>query len=62
MSKSPFLEAIRRDLRLRGYRIRTEKTYLYWIKRFILYHQRRHPTEMGATEVRAFLTSLANDH
>ncbi|MAY72675.1 MAG: hypothetical protein CME82_14625 [Halomonas sp.] len=61
MSKSPFLESIRRDLRLRGYSIRTEKTYLHWIKRFILYHQRRHPAEMGAPEVRAFLTSLAND-
>ncbi|MBR9878519.1 MAG: integron integrase [Gammaproteobacteria bacterium] len=62
MSKSPFLESIRRDLRLRGYSIRTEKTYLHWIKRFILFHQRRHPAEMGAPEVRVFLTSLANDN
>ncbi|WP_348814406.1 site-specific integrase [Halomonas sp. H10-59] len=38
------------------------KTYLHWIKRFILFHQRRHPAEMGAPEVRVFLTSLANDN
>ena len=38
---------------------RTEKTYLYWIRRFIRFHELRHPREMGATEVEAFLTSLA---
>ncbi|MGQ7249907.1 phage integrase N-terminal SAM-like domain-containing protein [Halomonas sp. V046] len=62
MGKSPFLEAIRRDLRLRGYSMRTERTYLHWIKRYIFYHQRRHPAEMGGAEVRGFLTSLANDN
>lgn len=35
---SPFLESIRRDIRLRGYSIRTEKSYLYWIRGFINYH------------------------
>ena len=59
MSKSPFLEAMRRDMRLRGYSLRTEKTYINWIKRFILFHQKRHPNTMGAIEVRAFLTHLA---
>ena len=59
MSKSPFLESTRRDLRLRGYSIRTEKTYLHWIKRFILFHQRRHPAEMGAPEVRVLAVSMS---
>jgi len=40
---------------------RTEKTYLHWIRRYIRHHGRRHPREMGATEVEAFLTSLAVD-
>jgi integron integrase len=38
---------------------RTEKTYLHWIRRFIRYHERRHPREMGAAEVEGFLTTLA---
>ncbi|CAM3244740.1 hypothetical protein SHVI106290_03230 [Shewanella violacea] len=37
MASSPFLDAIRQDIRLRGYSIRTEKSYLYWIKRYILF-------------------------
>ena len=59
--KSQFIESIRRDIRLRGYSIRTEKSYLYWIKYFIRFNQKRHPREMGAAEVRAFLTYLAVD-
>ena len=39
--------------------IRTERAYLDWIKRFILFHGKRHPKEMGATELEAFLTHLA---
>jgi len=37
----------------------TEKTYVAWIKRFILYHNKRHPLDMGSTEVEAYLTHLA---
>lgn len=59
--KSPFLEAIRRTMRLRGYSIRTEKSYLYWIKYFIRFHKRRHPKDMGKDEVIAFLDHLASD-
>jgi integrase len=59
MAKSPFLESIRSEIRLRGYSIRTEKTYIHWIKRFIFFHQKRHPESMGAEEVKSFLTSLA---
>ncbi|MCC4264715.1 phage integrase N-terminal SAM-like domain-containing protein [Oceanimonas smirnovii] len=61
MAASPFLNRIRRELRLGGYSLRTEKTYLHWIKRFIRFHQLRHPADMGASEVRRFLTWLAAD-
>lgn len=56
---SPFLEMVRGEIRLRGYSIRTEKSYLFWIRQFILFHQKRHPAEMGKEEVKAFLTWLA---
>lgn len=59
--KSPFIESVRADIRLRGYSIRTEKTYLTWIKKFIYFTGKRHPQEMGAKEVKAFLSWLAND-
>jgi len=59
MSKSPFLESLRQNIRVRGYSIRTEKTYLYWVRYFINFHQKRHPKEMGVTEVEAFLNYLA---
>ena len=44
---------------MRHYSLRTEQSYLNWIKRFILFHGKRHPEEMGAEEVREFLTHLA---
>jgi len=56
---SPFIESVRSNIRLRGYSIRTEKTYLYWIRRFIFFNQMRHPTTMGAAEVKSFLNWLA---
>ncbi|MEL0614227.1 integron integrase [Marinomonas arenicola] len=59
MSSSPFLNFIRSELRLRGYSLKTEKSYLYWIKYFIRYHQLKHPTNMGSEEVRDFLSFLA---
>src|SRR5690606_32192098 len=59
MAKSPFIEQLRGEMRLRGYSIRTEKTYLFWIKQYIFYNQKQHPAELGATEVKAFLTWLA---
>lgn len=57
--KSPFLEMVRGEIRLRGYSIRTEKTYLFWIHRFILFHGKKHPKNMGANQVKEFLTWLA---
>ncbi|MFT2112464.1 integron integrase [Marinomonas sp. 2405UD68-3] len=59
MSSSPFLNFIRNELRLRGYSLKTEKSYLYWIKYFIRFHKLQHPHNMGAEEVKTFLSFLA---
>jgi integron integrase len=53
------LDRAREKLRLKSYAYETEKTYVGWIKRYILFHQKRHPAEMGKVEVEAFLTNLA---
>lgn len=58
---SPFMDSIRRVLRTHHYSYRTEQTYLHWIKRFIFHHNKRHPRDMGATEVGEFLSHLDND-
>jgi len=55
MSRSPFLQSISRDMRQKGYSLRTEKTYLHWIKRFILFHSKRHPNTMGGEESHIFI-------
>jgi integron integrase len=54
-----FMEVVRRKLRERRYRRRTEETYVHWIRRFIRFHDRRHPKDMGEPEVREFLSALA---
>jgi len=56
--KSPFLNEVQNAIRVRHYSIRTEKAYLDWIKRFILFHDKQHPDKMGEREVSAFLTDL----
>lgn len=56
---SPFLNKVRNEMRLRGYSIRTEKTYLLWIRQYIYFIRKRHPETAGAREVKAFLTHLA---
>jgi integrase len=61
MSSSPFLRSIRDYMRVRRYSIRTIRSYLYWIKYFIVFNGKRHPQEMGGPEVEAFLTHLAVD-
>jgi integrase len=53
------LEQVRASMRARHYSRRTEKAYVGWIRRFILFHGRRHPAEMGEDEVTGFLTRLA---
>lgn len=45
------LDQVRDSLRRRRYSLRTEKVYVHWIRRFILFHGKRHPREMGAEEV-----------
>jgi len=53
------LERLRIHLRTRHYSIRTEQAYIDWARRFIVYHGKRHPQEMGAAEMEAFLSHLA---
>ncbi len=58
---SPFLAMVRRDIRLRGYSITTEKAYLHWIRRYIYFNHKQHPKELGGAEVKAFLSYLATN-
>lgn len=53
------MDEVRRLLRLHQYSFSTEKTYVQWIRRFIVFHGKRHPREMGAAEIEAFLSHLA---
>ena len=53
------LNQVRDKIRLRHYSIRTEQAYTEWVKRFVLFHKKRHPKDMGAGEVEQFLTHLA---
>ena len=55
------LDRVRAEIRVRHYSLRTEQTYVDWVRRFILFHNKRHPKEMGAGEVRDFLSHLAVD-
>ena len=55
------LAAMREHLRLKHYSTRTERSYVSWIKRYIHFHDKRHPGDMGKVEIEAFLTSLAVD-
>jgi hypothetical protein len=55
------MDALRHAIRVRHYSIRTEEAYVDWARRFIRIHGRRHPRELGASEVAAFLTHLAVD-
>ncbi|HVN87790.1 MAG TPA: integron integrase [Candidatus Binatia bacterium] len=61
LPKPRLLDQVRDALRTRHYSYRTEEAYIGWIKRFILFHCKRHPTEMGKLEVERFLTALAVD-
>jgi len=56
---SPFLQKVRNVMRVRHYSMRTERTYVHWIKRFTHFHGLRHPNELGELEVADFLTHLA---
>lgn len=57
--KPKLLDRVRNSLKQRNYSYRTEQTYVGWIKRFILFHNKRHPKDMGAKEIEEYLTYLA---
>lgn len=61
-AKPRLLDVARDKVRARHYSYRTEQQYLGWIRRFILYHGKRHPAEMSAPDVERFLTHLAVEH
>lgn len=61
MEKPRLLDQVRDAIRVRHYSLRTEASYLQWIKRFILFHNKRHPRDMGEQEITSFLTHLAVD-
>ena len=53
------LDRVRGRIRTLHYSIRTEEQYTHWVRRFIVFHGMRHPSELGETHVEAFLTALA---
>jgi integrase len=57
--KKKLLDRVRDAIRLKHYSYRTEETYVQWIKRYIFFHNKRHPQEMGVAEIESFLTHLA---
>ena len=63
MNKPPkrLLDQVRDRIRMKHYSIRTEQAYVSWIKRFILFHNKQHPKDMGKQEIESFLTHLALD-
>lgn len=61
VSAPKLLDQVRARIRVKHYSIRTESQYVQWIRRFILFHGKRHPREMGGAEVEAFLSHLAVD-
>jgi len=54
------LDQVREVIRMKHYSIRTEQAYVEWIKRYIFFHNKRHPAEMAEPEIRAFISDLAN--
>ena len=57
--KPRLLDQMREQIRLKHYSIRTERVYCEWVKRYVRFHKYKHPIEMGASEVEAFLSDLA---
>jgi integrase len=59
--KPKLLDRVRHAIRAKHYSHRTESAYVDWIRRYIVFHRKRHPSELGAPEITAFLTWLATD-
>ena len=60
-SSSPFLERVRTAIRVRHYSIRTEQAYLQWMRRFIGFHGRRHPEQLGEAVVHSMIGVKRSD-
>ena len=58
MASLKLLDEVRRVLRVKNYSYRTEKTYIHWIRKFILFNNKKHPLQMAETEINHFLTFL----
>ena len=58
-SRPKLLDQVRHTIRMRHYSRRTETTYVHWIRRFIVFHHKEHPSTMGAPQIAAFLSWLA---
>lgn len=58
-NKPKFLDQIRQLMRLRHYSRRTEEAYIGWIRRYIVFHGKRHPRDLGESDIAKFLSSLA---
>ena len=59
MQKRKLLDQVRDKIRFKHYSFKTEKSYVFWIKRYIIFHNKRHPKEMAKLEIEEFLTYLA---
>jgi site-specific recombinase XerD len=59
--KPKLLDQVRQAIRTRHYSPRTEETYVHWIKRFIFFHNKRHPSDMAEPEIARFLSNLATE-
>jgi integron integrase len=62
MPELKLLDKVRTDLRSKHYSRKTETAYTNWIKRFVLFHNKRHPKDMGAEEIKAFINNLVTNH
>jgi integron integrase len=62
MPEPKLLDKVRTELRSKHYSRKTEVAYTNWIKRFVLFHNKRHPNEMGAEEIKSFVDNLVTNH
>lgn len=58
-AKKKLLDIVRDKIRFKHYSVSTERTYVHWIKHYILFHQKKHPIDMGKSEIEIYLTKLA---
>ena len=61
MPKRKLLDEVRGVLRIKNYSYRTEKSYIRWIRKFVLFHNIRHPRDMAEPEIKQFLNYLADN-